>query len=160
MILRELVRRVVGDVRRFTTALTAQLWLVRRSNGDIQGNSEVHLRAQLSMVDEVARIVTNTLEIDQVYERFATALKKLVDFDRMTIHVLDDTSIAVIRQYLYGLPLPSREGDGDRTLAGTHAEYVMESGQTFRSDNIDDLPVDVGTPNKRVGNHGPQQRRH
>ena len=36
---------------------------------------------QMAAVDEVARIITSTLEIDQVYEQFATEVRKLVDFD-------------------------------------------------------------------------------
>jgi len=43
----------------------------------------------MGLVDEVARIVTSTLNIDEVYEKFALEVKKLVDFDRMNIKLVD-----------------------------------------------------------------------
>ncbi len=43
----------------------------------------------MNLADEVARIVTSTLNIDEVYEKFALEMKKLVDFDRMNINIID-----------------------------------------------------------------------
>ena len=44
---------------------------------------------EMALVDGVARIVTATLKIEDVYERFAMEVKKLVDFDRVTIAMID-----------------------------------------------------------------------
>lgn len=57
-------------------------------------NAELHFQLkrafeEQTVIDEVARIVTSTLDIEQVYEDFAREAKKLVDFDRMAINVID-----------------------------------------------------------------------
>ena len=51
-----------------------------------------HLRSnaeEMTAIDEVARIITSNLDIDQVYEQFATEVKKHVPFDRMYVNRLD-----------------------------------------------------------------------
>jgi hypothetical protein len=42
-----------------------------------------------AVADEVARIAASTLDIDQVYQKFAAEVKKLVDFDRISINLID-----------------------------------------------------------------------
>jgi len=46
----------------------------------------------------VARIITSTLNIDEVYEKFALEVKKLVDFDRMNVNLIDELSLELIEQ--------------------------------------------------------------
>ena len=87
-------------------------------------NSEVLHQLQDSMeemalVDEVARIVTSILEIDLVYERFAAELKKLVDFDRVAINLLDTPNETYTLKYVSGSRIPGRDIGVVRPLAGT-----------------------------------------
>ena len=60
---------------------------------DADGRAFVnYLYAPIGMeadADEVARIVTSTLDIEQVFEKFSAEVKKLVDFDRMVVHEID-----------------------------------------------------------------------
>ena len=44
---------------------------------------------ELAVLDEIARIITSTLNIDEVYERFTVELQKLVQFDRINIKLVD-----------------------------------------------------------------------
>ena len=61
---------------------------------------------EMDLADQVARIVTSTLNIHEVYEKFALELKKLVDFDRATINVIDHQTQTYTLKYLYG---PARQ---------------------------------------------------
>jgi len=70
--------------------------LERSIRYSIQRRREQEAKEELSQVNEVmnlvdlvARIITSTLNIDAVYEKFALEVKKLVDFDRMTISLID-----------------------------------------------------------------------
>jgi hypothetical protein len=60
------------------------------------------------VIDEVARIITSTLEIDQVYPKFALEMKKLVDFDRVSINLVDQEAGTYTLLYLFGESRPGR----------------------------------------------------
>ena len=46
----------------------------------------------MAVADEVAQILTSTLDINEVYDRFVQELKKLLDCDRASITVIDPDS--------------------------------------------------------------------
>jgi phosphoserine phosphatase RsbU/P len=62
---------------------------------------------EMALVDEVARIITSTLDIDQVYEKFGLEMKKLVVFDRAAIHIVNQGEDTYTLRYLFG---PARKG--------------------------------------------------
>jgi GAF domain-containing protein len=71
-----------------------------------------HYSAEIALVDEVSRILTSTLNIDEVYDRFAQEVKKLVDFDRMNLHLINTAEGTYTIKYLSGLvPTGRRRGD-------------------------------------------------
>ena len=60
--------------------------LLRQSEQQAAENAKLYQeleasREEMAVVDEVAVIITSTLNIDEVYERFAQEVKRLVDFD-------------------------------------------------------------------------------
>ena len=110
-------------------------------------NAQLYQRLQASMeemdlVDEVARIVTSTLNIDEVYERFTQELKKLVDFDRIAINIIDPTAQAFLIKYLWGPTQPSRRQGDIVPLEGTVTQQVFQTRQTLTSE---DLSKDIHT---------------
>ena len=70
--------------------------------------AELQLARELSVVDEVARIVTTTLDLDKVYEEFATEVKKLVDFDRMSISLWDQHAGIFTMKHTVGQEVPGQ----------------------------------------------------
>ena len=98
---------------------------------------------EMALVDELAKIVTCTLDIDQVYERFALGLKKLVDFDRANIHIIDPEAGEFQRRYLWG-PASSQRQIGERMpLKGSQTDHVKVTGQTLVRN---DVAVDTRFP--------------
>jgi two-component system, NtrC family, sensor kinase len=97
-------------------------------------NARLHQAAQdyaaeITLVAEISRIITSTLNIDEVYEKFAQEVKKLVDFDRMNIHVIDGADGVFTIRHLSG---PAEDGhrSGDIVpLEGTQTQQVIETGQ-------------------------------
>jgi diguanylate cyclase (GGDEF)-like protein/PAS domain S-box-containing protein len=82
----------------------------RRAEEEQSRNREtaVRLAKEMSVIAEIGRLIGSTLDIDDVYERFAAEAKKLIPFDRIAVNVKhpheDSSSVA----YVSGLDIPSR----------------------------------------------------
>ena len=50
--------------------------------------SERQLAEENALLARIGRIMSSTLDIDDVYDQFAEEVKNLVNFDRMAINVL------------------------------------------------------------------------
>ena len=103
-------------------------------------NSQLYLRLQASMeemdlVDEVAGIITSTLDIDQVYEKFALEMKKLVDSDRIAIHTIDQKASTSTLKYLIGPARSSRAFGTTAPLGPSRTREVLETGLPLLSDD-------------------------
>jgi two-component system, cell cycle sensor histidine kinase and response regulator CckA len=53
-------------------------------------------------VAEIGRIISSTLRIEEVYERFAEEVQKLIPFDRISVSVLNHEERTVIHTYVAG----------------------------------------------------------
>jgi Nif-specific regulatory protein len=84
---------------------------------------------EMAVVDQVSRIITSTLDIDQVYEKFALEMKKLVDFDRASINFVDQDAGTYTLLYLFGESRPGRSVGDAAPLEGTHTQQVVRTGQ-------------------------------
>ena len=91
----------------------------------------VEVNEVMDLVDEVARIVTSTLNIGEVYEKFTQELKKLVNFDRASINVIDQEAGTATLKFLFG---PARAGHAVGTVSSlqdSENQTVLETGQTL-----------------------------
>ena len=90
---------------------------------------------EMATVDEIARILTSTLDIDLVYERFAAEVKKVMDFDRMGINVVDQEAGVLTIKYLAGEPVSGITVGLVRSLEGSETQQVMTTRRSVvRSD--------------------------
>lgn len=94
------------------------------------------LAEENALLNEVARIITSTLDIEEVYQRFAIELKKLVEFDRLTTNIIDRESGVFIPTYQSGLYNPERQIGVPVPLEGTMSEQVLLTGQTLVREDI------------------------
>lgn len=93
-------------------------------------------REELAVLDEVARIITSNLDISEVYERFASETRKLVDFDNININLIDQDSGTFVLKYHFGPTLLGIEVGATGRLPGTQSEQVALSGQTLMRENV------------------------
>ena len=84
---------------------------------------------ELAALEETARILTSAPAIDQVYERFARELQKLVVFDWMNISSIDVAGGSLVNKYLFRERRPNHYVGAVRPLPGTFAERVLATGQ-------------------------------
>jgi hypothetical protein len=84
---------------------------------------------EMAVVDQVSRIITSTLDIDQVYEKFALEMKKLVDFDRASINFVDQDAGTYTLLYLFGESRAGRSVGDAAPPEGTHTQQMVRTGQ-------------------------------
>ena len=93
-------------------------------------------REEKGVVDEVARTITSTLNIDDVYEKFTQEMKKLVDFDRAIINIVDRDVDAFVVKYLVGDQVQGRQVRRAIPLAGSYTGHITTTGLTLVREDI------------------------
>ncbi len=74
---------LLGAVRDITKRIQAEEALKRSEEAALRFAGET------SVIAEIGSIISSNVEIDEVYERFAEAVRKLIDFDRIVINLLN-----------------------------------------------------------------------
>jgi PAS domain S-box-containing protein len=83
------------------------------------------LSQQNAIMAEIGRIVSSTLNIKEVYERFAEEVRKLIPFDRIVINNIDVEKGTVINVYMAGKGIADRKvGETYRLEGSGNAEIV------------------------------------
>jgi len=101
--------------------LIKELFGLRQEIADLVASDQQRsqLEEEIALVDEVAQIITSTLSIDEVYEKFAVEVKKLVDFDRMNINLIDYQRDINELKYIFGEDLPESQVGRIRPMEGS-----------------------------------------
>ena len=86
---------------------------------------------EMAALDEVARLITSSLDLEQVYERFAEEVKKLVDFDRISVNVIEEDAGVFTFKYSAGKVLPGRHIPDIVPMEGTQTQRVLETARTL-----------------------------
>jgi PAS domain S-box-containing protein len=97
--------------------------------------AERRLAQENALLAEAGRIISSTLDIDEVYERFAQEMKKLVDFDRVMVSAVDQEAGTYTLKYYFG-SAPTKYPIGfAKPLDGSMNQYVIRTGRTLRRDD-------------------------
>jgi len=85
------------------------------------------LAEEMAVIAEIGRLIGSTLNIEEVYERFAAETKKLISFDRLVVNVNKPQEHEIRVAYASGLDVPGR-GPGDSfPLTGTVNETLQRT---------------------------------
>jgi two-component system cell cycle sensor histidine kinase/response regulator CckA len=109
------------------------------------GKTEETKRApqENAILTEISRIFSSTLEIDEVYERFAQEARKLIPFTRISINIVNPEEGTFTHSYVSGADVSGR-GRGDIIpLAGSAAEEVLRSRSALliREENLEEVRI-------------------
>jgi len=80
---------------------------------------------------EISRIIGSTLDIGEVYERFAREVKTLIPFDRLSVNLISLHDYTFTHAYISGTDVPERQAGTVVPLAGSGAEEVSRSRSTL-----------------------------
>ena len=96
--------------------------------------------AEIELIDQVAKIITSTLDIGQVFAKFADGLTTLVEFDLATINVIDREAGSFVAKHFLWADSVETETQMTLPLAGTQTEKAITTGQTIIQDDLKELP--------------------
>ena len=85
------------------------------------------LAQENAIVGEIGRIISSTLNIEEIYERFAGEMHKLIDFERVAMNIIDPEERTFIISYVSGPQVADRRTGDVIPLAGTGTEEIMRT---------------------------------
>jgi len=115
------MRGVIEYVRDITDRKRAEDELLR-SEGEAR-----RLAQENAIMAEIGRIISSTLNIDEVYGRFAEEVRKLISFDRIAINLIHSEDHTLTVAYTTGVEIPERFHGDTVLLTGTFTEEVMRT---------------------------------
>lgn len=100
------------------------------------------LAQENAIIAEIGRIIGSTLDIEEVYERFAHEVQKLIPFDRISVNIIHPEEGTVRVQYVFGAEVKDRHPGDTVPLTASVTEEVMrrQSGLILDKVDIDDFP--------------------
>jgi PAS domain S-box-containing protein len=99
------------------------------------------LANEMAVIAEIGRIIGSTLDIDEVYDRFAAEVKKLIAFDRIVVNLNDPQKGVICTSYSSGLDVPGRRPGDIYPLSGSVNETLMRTrtGMINRPSGIEEI---------------------
>lgn len=88
---------------------------------------ERRLAHENAFIAEIGRIISSTLDIGEVYERFAEEVRRLISFDRIVIDLIRAEKKQFTIAYITGIEIPGRRAGDTFPLIGSDNEYLMRS---------------------------------
>jgi len=108
------------------------------------------LAQENATVAEIGRIISSTLEIDEVYDRFAGTVRHLIDFDRISISIIDAEHQTGTVAYAMGKEIPSRGLGEVFLLSQSVNEYILETRSSILVQTEDIREIEERFPFLRV----------
>jgi PAS domain S-box-containing protein len=104
------------------------------------GEEAKRLAQENAIVAEIGRIISSTLNIEEVYERFSEEARKLIPFDRIMINYIDLKNNTSTTVYEAGIDIPGRQAGDITPMAGTVTEEVTRTRSSLLiQDNMDEM---------------------
>jgi len=85
------------------------------------------LAQENTIMAEIGRIISSTLDITEVYERFAEEVRKFISFDRISINMVNHKEGMTTIAYVNGLDVGDRRIGDVIPLAGTFTEEIFRA---------------------------------
>jgi PAS domain S-box-containing protein len=94
-----------------------------------RGKQAALRRAQeTGVIAEIGRIISSSLDIEEVYERFAEEVRKLIPFDRILINLINPQKSTTTTAYTAGMEVAGRKKGMVFPIAGTVTDEMIRTG--------------------------------
>ncbi|MDI6754689.1 MAG: PAS domain S-box protein [Thermodesulfobacteriota bacterium] len=122
----------------------AQLFTERKQTEEALQRSEEEARRlaqENAVMAEIGRIISSTLDIEEVYERFAQEMRNLIPFDRVAVNIINPEDYTFRICDVSGLQVNQRKVGDIIPLAGTGTEEVWRTRASIlmREENREEI---------------------
>lgn len=104
-------------------------------------NELERLARENEIMAEIGKVISSTLEIEEIYEQFVELMQKLISFDRLAINIinLDTQTFSIL--YVWGICVPERSQGKVVPLAGTAMREILltKSPLLVKEDNREEI---------------------
>jgi PAS domain S-box-containing protein len=99
----------------------------RRAEEEQHRNQEAaeRLAEETAVIAEIGRLIGSTLDIDEVYERFAVETRKLIPLDSLSVHLCNYRETTLRVAYVFGPAISGRRQMDSSAVAGTVSDAVV-----------------------------------
>ncbi|MBU4372598.1 MAG: diguanylate cyclase [Proteobacteria bacterium] len=115
----------------------------KRVEEELRRNQDVaeRLAQEMTIIAEIGKVVGSTLDIDEVYERFAVEARKRIFFDRITINLNNHDQNTVTVAYAFGSNVPGRRVGDSFPLQGSVNEAIArtKTGMLLHPTSVDEI---------------------
>ena len=125
------------------------LGLVRDITGRKQAEEALHrseneakqLAQENAIVAEIGRIINSTINIEEVYARFAEEVRKLIPFDRIAVNIINPDRASITIAYAVGVEVTGRQAGSVAPLSRRMYENLISTqrGLLFRPESESEL---------------------
>ena len=131
----ELARRVANQI---AGAIANSRLYEERERAEFKSRKLAHENAVLA---EISRVISSSLDIGQVYKRFAEQVKKLIPFDRVSISAMDVQRNEAKIEYVAGMDVERLRPGETFPLEGALvlASVQAQSGLLYQPQSIDEV---------------------
>ncbi len=116
---------------------------IKQAEEALQRSEEAatQLAQENAVVAEIGRIISSTLNIEEVYERFAEEVRKLIPFDRIIINIVNPEDNTHTIAYISGVDVEGRRFGDIIPLFGTATEECIrtQSSLLIQTESIDEV---------------------
>ena len=111
--------------------LRSELDLRKRAEDSMKEREHeaTRLAQENAIVADIGSIINSSLELDEVYERFAEEVRKLIHFDRIVINLVDHKEKVARIAYVSGGELSGRTKGAAVPLDAGLAGWIVQTGQ-------------------------------
>ncbi|MEK6534772.1 MAG: PAS domain S-box protein, partial [Thermodesulfobacteriota bacterium] len=138
-----------GHVEGFQ-AMARDITALKRAEEELRRNQDVaeRLAQEMAIIAEIGKVVGSTLDIEEIYERFAAEVLKLIPFDRLSVNLLDIDQGIARPVYVSGEYITGRQPGDAFPLKGSVSELLVRTRVGMFSH-----PLGVEEMDKRFPNH-------
>ena len=99
------------------------------------------IEQEMAVIAEIGRVIGSTLDIDEVYERFAAVTRQLISFDSLVVNLKKEREDTLEIAYVSGVDIAGRRAGDSMSTRGTLTEAIMgtRTGAIVQSDRGEEL---------------------
>jgi two-component sensor histidine kinase len=96
---------------------------------------------EMAIIAKIGRVISSSLDIDEVYESFITEARKLIHSDRISVTVINPDGKSLTIAYMSGINITYRRPGAIMPIAGSVSEIFMQrqSGLIIHTEGPEDF---------------------